>query len=231
MGVSRLFRVVLIALTVGLPSVVLAETHYQSHISVGVRAGADMGRVDMSPSIRQSWLWGGLGAFTFRYAEEKIFGLQAELGLTTRGWRENFEEVDMHYSRSLTYLTLPVMTHINFGGPRVRCFFNLGPEVSLMLGEKISADFDYTNLSSVSHWPERPRQTAQLNMDIANRFDYGITAGAGGEFYITPRSSVTLEARYYFGLGNLFKASKSDHFSASRCSTIQFSIGYNFRIK
>ncbi|MDE7466964.1 MAG: PorT family protein, partial [Muribaculaceae bacterium] len=63
------------------------------------------------------------------------------------------------------------------------------------------------------------------------KFDYGITGGIGGEFYISPRNSITLEARYYFGLGNLFNSSKSDVFSASRCSTIQFSAGYNFRLK
>lgn len=208
-----------------------AQTHYQPHISVGIRGGADMSRVDMTPSIRQSWLWGGLGAVTFRYTEEKIFGLAAELGITTRGWQENFEEAPLEYSRSLTYLTLPVMTHINFGGSRARCFVNLGPEVSLMIGERISSNFNYKDLSTVTQWPERRRQTDQLKMDIAHKFDYGITGGIGGEFYISPRNSITLEARYYFGLGNLFNSSKSDVFSASRCSTIQFSAGYNFRLK
>lgn len=208
-----------------------AQSHYIPHISVGMRGGMDMGRVDMTPSIRQGWLWGSLGAVTFRYTEEKIFGLQAEFGFTTRGWKEDFEETSLQYSRSLTYLTLPVMTHINFGGPRARCFFNLGPELSLMIGENISSNFDYHNLKSVSEWPVRQRQTAQLTMPIANKFDYGITAGVGGEFYISPRNSITLEARYYFGLGNLFNSSKADHFSASRCSTIQFSAGYNFRLK
>ncbi|MDE6300768.1 MAG: PorT family protein [Muribaculaceae bacterium] len=221
---------VMLAAAMATPSL-RAQAHYRPHISVGVRAGTDMCRTDMTPAIRQSWLWGGMGAVTFRYTEEKIFGLAAELGLTTRGWREDFEETSLEYNRALTYITLPVMTHINFGGPRARCFVNLGPEVSFMISEKTTANFNYRDLSTVTEWPERRRQTAQLDMAVANRFDYGITGGVGGEFYLTPRNSITLEARYYFGLGNLFPSSKADVFSASRCSTIQFSVGYNFRLK
>lgn len=54
-----------------------------------------------------------------------------------------------------------------------------------------------------------------------NKFDYGITAGAGIEFYLRPRHSIVLEARYYFGLGNIFPSTKADYFSASRASAIK----------
>ena len=83
----------------------------------------------------------------------------------------------------------------------------------------------------MSGWPERPRQTAQLDMAVSNKFDYGIAGGIGGEFYVQPRHSITLEVRYYFGLGNIFPSSKADHFSASRCTSIEATVGYNFRLK
>ncbi len=174
---------------------------------------------------------GTTGAVTFRYAEERTFGLIAELGWTQRGWKEDFEEAPLSYSRSLTYLTLPIMTQIIFGGNLAKCFFNIGAELAYMISSSISANFDYTDLGSVTTWPIRERMREQLNMPIANKFDYGIAGGVGFEFYVQPRHSLLLEARYYFGLGNIFKASKADTFSASRCSSIEICLGYNFLLK
>lgn len=208
-----------------------AQTHYLPHISVGGRAGVTLSSVDISPSVPQSMLMGATGAVTFRYSEEKLFGLVAELGFAQRGWKEKFEDSPLEYSRRLTYMTLPVMTQIIFGGRRMKCFINLGPEVSYMLGESIKSNFDYHNPTAAPGWPEVPRQTAQMTMPVKNKFDYGITGGIGAEFYVQPRHSITLEVRYYFGLGNVFPSSKSDTFSASRCTSIEATLGYYFRLK
>lgn len=224
----RFFSILLLAAAAALPAG--AQTHYRSHLWIGGRAGVSLGRVDFSPSVPQKWIMGTTGAVTCRYSEEKLFGLVAELGWSTRGWKEDFQESPLSYSRSLTYITLPIMTQIIFGGRRAKCFINLGPEFGFQLMSSTRANFDYTDLGSVTDWPERQRMTEQLDMDIANRFDYGITAGVGGEFYVAPRHSVTLEARYYFGLGNIFKSSKADTFSASRCTSIEVTVGYYFRM-
>ena len=66
---------------------------------------------------------------------------------------------------------------------------------------------------------------------IKNKLDYGIAGGIGIEFYLSPRNSVTLEGRYYFGLGNIFPSAKADTFSASRNTSIEVTVGYNFRLK
>ena len=39
------------------------------------------------------------------------------------------------------------------------------------------------------------------------------------------------EARYYFGLGNIFPSSKADTFGGSRNMSLEFSLGYNFRLR
>lgn len=208
----------------------MAQTHYKPHVSIGGKAGMSIARVDFSPSVPQSWLLASNGAVTFRYAEEKLFGLVAELGWSQRGWKENFEESPLSYQRTLTYINLPVMTQIIFGVPRFKCFINLGPQVAFMVGEKISANFNYNDLSSVENWPIRSRRKEQLAMPVHSKFDYGIAGGIGAEFYISPRNSITVEGRYYFGLGNIFRAKKSDTFGASRCTDIEVTIGYNFRL-
>ena len=190
-----------------------------------------MSKMSFSPSVKQAWNTGSAGALTFRYTEEKLFGLIAELGWTQRGWKEDYEDDPFNYSRTLTYVELPILTHIYFGSRRFKAFINLGPQISYLIGESISSNFDYKNPTSVPSFPTRNRMTEQLSTDVAYNFDYGICASAGGEFYIQPRHSVLLEARFYFGLGNIFPATKADTFSASRSMAFEFTVGYNFRIK
>lgn len=210
---------------------VAGQTHYVPRVYIGGRAGVSMGRVEFSPSVPEKFLMGTTGAVTFRFTEEKLFGLVAELGWTQRGWKEDFEESPLSYSRTLTYINLPVMTQIIFGSRRFKCFVNLGPQVGFMIANSIKANFDVHDLGNVSDWPERKRMTEQLAMEIKNKFDYGIAGGLGFEFYVTPRQSITVEGRYYYGLGNIFPSSKADTFSASRCMTLAVTIGYNFRLK
>jgi len=209
-----------------------AETHYKPHISVGGRAGISMSKMSFSPGVKQGWLMGTAGVVSFRYSEEKIFGVIAEFGWEQRGWKENFEEASslFSYTRSLTYLRLPIMTHIYFGGPRFKGFVNLGPEVSYMIGDKISSNFNYAAPGDIEGFPEN-RMVSQMSMDISNKFDYGIAAGLGCEFYAHPRHSISFETRLYYGLGNIFPSKKADIFSASRSMSIEATIGYNFRLR
>lgn len=207
-----------------------AQTHYKPHISVGARGGIDMSKISFTPSVRQGWQMGSTGALTFRYTEERLFGLIAEVGWTQRGWSEDYELAPFDYTRKLTYVKIPLLTHIYFGSPRFKAFVNLGPEVAFLIGSSISSNFDYANPSKVEGFP-RNRRTEQLSADITNHFDYGICAGAGFEFYIQPRHSIVVEARFYYGLGNIFPSSKADTFSASRNMSLEVTAGYNFRIK
>lgn len=207
-----------------------AETHYKSQIFIGARGGVSMGTISFSPSVRQTWNMGSTGAVSVRYTEEKLFGILAELGWVTRGWKEDFEEAPFSYSRSLTYINLPILTQIRFGSRRFKSFINLGPQFAYMIGSSISSDFDYMNPGSVSGFPLN-RQTEQMKLDVKNKFDYGICASLGFEFFVQPRHSVMLEGRYYFGLGNIYPARKADYFSASRCMSIEITLGYSFRLK
>jgi opacity protein-like surface antigen len=206
-----------------------AETHYKPHVSVGGHAGMSLSQMSFSPSVEQGWQGGPMFGLRARYAEEKIFGVFAELNVDQRGWKENFDDnPELSYSRKLTYIDLPIMTHIYFGGKRSKCFVNLGPQFSYMIAESISSNFDYANPYAAGI--PSTREVEQLVMPIKNKFDYGIAAGLGTEFYLTPRHSIDLEARFYYGLGNIFSAKKADTFSASRNMNIQVSLGYWFRL-
>ncbi len=223
----RLITLIITAAAIWTPS--MAE-HYKPHISVGGHAGATMSMMAFTPSIKQSFNQGITMGASFTYAEERHVGLRAELNLVQRGWKENYEELPFEYSRKLTYITMPVMTHIFFGGRKMKCVFNLGPEVSYMIGESISSNFDYTNPSAVDGFPSS-RRTEQLAMEVKNKFDYGITAGVGGEYIMNRKHSIQLEVRYYFGIGNVFPSKRTDTFHGSRCMNLSMTLGCKFRLK
>lgn len=208
-----------------------AQTHYIPHVWIGGHAGITMSEMSFSPSVKQSMTQGMTAGVSFKYAEERHVGLIAELNISQRGWKEDFEEHPFSYSRTLTYTELPILTHIFFGSRKFKGFFNLGPVVGLMVGDNISADFDYEHPDQVAGFPLANRSTEQMSMEVKNKFDYGITAGAGCEFIVKCRHAISLEARYYFGLGNIYPSSKKDTFSASRGTSILVTLGYSFRIK
>lgn len=211
-------------------SAATAQNHYQGNVTMGVRAGADMSQVMFHPTVSQQFKPGVTAGVTFRYIEENHFGVIAELDFTQKGWKEKFDQGNYAYGRTLNYIELPVMTHIYFGR-RGRFFFNAGPVVGYMLGCSINANFNTTDWKDIEGFPQKNRTNDQINMKISNRFDYGICAGLGGEFNITRRNSISLEARFYYGLGNIMPSKRADIFSASNSLTLSLAAGYWFRIK
>ena len=210
---------------------VTAQTHYEGQIAVGGKAGATLSRVNFNPTVQQQMLPGMTAGVMFRYIEEKNFGLVAELNLTQRGWKEDLEESGYNYSHRFTYLELPVMTHIYFGNRRVKGFFNLGPELNVMVADGISSNFAYQDAASLDYFNQNTRHIEQLPMKVKNRLDYGICGGAGMELNLNAKQSLLLEGRFYYGLTDVFPNHKTDIFSSSNSMIIMVTLGYFYRLK
>lgn len=224
----RHFALILALLTTLLAT---AQVHYQGTIAVGGKAGATFSRVNFNPSVEQTMLPGMTAGVMFRYIEEKHFGLIAELNMTQRGWKEVFKDADYKYNHQFTYLELPIMTHIFFGNQRVKGFFNVGPEINVMLGDGIKSNFAYQDAAGMDYFINDPRHIEQMTMKVKNRLDYGICAGAGMELNLNPKHSVLLEGRFYYGLTDVFPNHKTDTFSGSNSMTIMVTLGYFYRLK
>lgn len=218
-------------LLAGSAMAVSAQHFYSPDLAIGVRGGATMSNMAWQPSVRQSMTPGYMAGLTIRYTEEKYFGLMADLVITQRGWAEKFEDnPEFSYRRQFTYLQLPVMTHIYFGSQKFRGFVNLGPSVGYMLADRITSNFNYRNTAEVANFP-KDRRTAQLDMAVYRKVDYGITAGAGIEFRARRKHSFMVEARFYYGIGNVFSSKRGDMFGASRTMSLEVSAAYLFRVK
>lgn len=207
-----------------------AQTHYRSNVSVGIKGGADISRVFFNPSVRQQFLPGVVTGLMFRYIEENHFGIIAECNVEQRGWKEDFEDAPYNYSRTITYLQIPVLAHIYFGR-RGRFFFNAGPEIGFCIGENTKCNFDPVQMATLPGFPSRNRTNDQMTMPVRNKIDYGISAGLGGEFSMARRHALNLEVRFYFGLGNIFSSKRQDVFNASNSMSLMATVGYWLRVK
>ncbi|NDV45871.1 PorT family protein [Paludibacter sp. 221] len=157
-----------------------------AEIYIGTSHGATASMVMFTPNVEQDILIGYNGGVTFRYVTEKNLGMQIELNLSQRGWKEK----ENLYAKRLNYIELPFLAHIYFG-KKSRFVFNIGPKAAFLIGEKTL--IDNTGAST------RPQHTKE----IQSKFDYGVTAGLGFEFSVK-KQNFSLEARANYSLSNIY---------------------------
>ncbi len=207
-----------------------AQTHFDSRVDIGMRGGTTFSTVSFKPSITGTFGMGYTAGVSFRYSEENHFGLIAEVNLVQRGWAEKFEDLPYKYQRILNYVEVPIMSHIYFG-KRGKFFINAGPEIAYYLGDKIKSNFDYRDTSGLAGFHDKNRRDEQLTMEVSQKIDFGIVGGLGGEFSINRKNSVLVEARLYYGIGNVMPSGRQDTFSLSNQLSVAVTAGYWFRIK
>lgn len=198
----------------------LAQTRIPREVHVGVIGGATLSEYTFHPSVSQKMHNGATAGVAIRYIEETFFGLQAELLLTQRGFSDYYEELpDLHFSRTLTYVELPIMAHVYFPiGKHNEIAFDAGPKLGFYLTDKTDHNLpdnfgiggEYADYTYMHHF-----------MDVTRKFDYGIQAGLGYEFKFSNKMSLMLQGRYYYGLGNMWPDSKADEFEVSSNQSIQ----------
>lgn len=220
---------------------------FRNDFAIGVNAGYQLNSIAFVPKVPQGMLGGLNGGVTLRYVCEKYFNcicaVQAEVNMAQLGWKENILSIDdkpcilfgkdeaAAYQRNMTYVHVPLLAHIGFGREVSGCkfFVNLGPQFGYLLSENTETNFTVENAGNCE--PERVSGVvAQDSMAVQNKFDYGIAAGAGVELSLKRAGHVLLEARYYYGLGNIFSDSKADYFSRSNHGSIVFKATYLFDI-
>lgn len=215
---------------IGSIGVMDAQTHYSSNVAIGLKGGMDFSRVFFNPHVKQSFEPGITAGVAVRYIEENHFGLIGELNFAQRGWKENFEDDPFEYSRDLDFIDLCFLAHIFFGR-RGKFFFNAGPQVGYYLGERKKMNFDPEKMELIPGFPVINRINQQMLEPINLKVDYGISAGLGGEFNFNRRNSIFVEARFYFGLANIFSTRRADYFNASNQMSLSATLGYWFRVK
>lgn len=235
---TTLFAFILLAM----PFRAVAQVgEYRNEFSVGGGVGVALNSVGFTPRVPQGKHIGPTAGVTARYVCEKYYSMicsiVAEVNYTSLGWKENIlDAYDQkvinpvtgnaeEYSRTITYLQVPIFAHLAWGKEHSGCnfFFRAGPQLGVMLGESTSANF---NISEANMQDRANSTIRQYTMDVERKFDYGIAGGLGMEYSVPRLGHFLLEGRYYYGLGNIYNDSKRDYFGKSNNSTIMVKLTY-----
>ena len=206
-----------------------AQIGEQRHnFAVGVNGGINLNSVSFSPKVRQKKLMGINGGVTARYISEKYFsmicGAQIELNFSQHGWDEFYEDFpDLQYTRTMNYVEIPFLAHLAFGRDRgLQFFIHAGPQIGFLISDSKTISGNWNDYKGIT--------VEQHDKAIDNKFDYGITGGAGIELR-TKAGNFLVEGRYYYGLSDFYNSTKKDYFSRSAHGVITAKITYLFDLK
>lgn len=221
---------------------------YRTDLAVGVNGGYMMSSIGFIPEVPQNQLGGLTGGLTIRYTCEKYFksicAIVAEINVAQTGWKENIMDIDnqpvyyvddvnkserLAYERKMTYIQIPLMARLGWGRERkgLQGFIQAGPQAGFFMSESTN-----TNLRAgvATQTARSSKIVAQDSMAVQRKFDYGIALGGGVEFSHPKVGHFIVEGRYYYGLGDIFKNTKSDYFGRSNFGQIVIKATYLFDI-
>ena len=200
-------------------------TDFQSEWNFGGNAGVTLSRVGFLPRIPQKLFLQESGGLAARYISQKNCGILVELNFSLRGWKEEQDTVSHfnRYSRSLSYIELPVLTHFYYDlGKQARILLNMGPQISYNVGEKVVEKEIITPPNGTE--PFIPRYYDE-DFRVQQKFEYGIAGGLGLEIR-TEIGNFILEGRYYYGLSDIFNNTRADVLQNSHNQVIAIKLSY-----
>ena len=219
---NRNIGLLILMLIFGIPVSAQIGEH-RNDFAIGFNGGYMMSSVGFTPEVQQKQHGGLTGGFSMRYTCEKYFkticSIYAEVNYSQAGWEEDILDMEnnpviitetkeaMAYKRTINYIQVPIFAHLAWGRETrgLNIFVNAGPQFGLYLSDSQKTNF------SVEHMPATDNNrvspvVAQDTMAVKNKLDYGIALGLGAEYSIPKVGHFLAEARYYYGLGNIYGA-------------------------
>lgn len=244
MNIKHIIAVVVLSVC-SLTTVQAQIGEHRSDFAIGVNGGYVLSKVGFTPTVQQKQHGGITGGLSLRYVCEKYFkticSVYAEVNYAKVGWTEDILDIEnnavlisgtgeaLKYQRDITYIQIPVFAHLAWGREErgFNFFVNAGPQIGIYLNESTTTNFDETTPTENDRVSNI---TAQYDMPVEKKLDYGIAAGAGMEYSIPKVGHFLLEGRYYYGLGNIYGSSKKDYFGKSNFGQIVVKASYLFDI-
>lgn len=228
-------RVILILLTLMILSAGVAKSqniiNFNTEKYVGFKGGYTLSKMslypltdpysDIQPIIEN--IGGYNYGVVFRVLSERHFGLQTEINYVEKGWTEATRD-GVDYSRDLSYIEVPIFTHVNLGNGTTRFIMNIGPSVSYLISDSDNVEY----ADSIAVGDRDGLNMPYYGATADNNIDFGFIAGGGFEFN-TKAGSFILEARYSLSLLNIF-AEDTFYFNSSMNNQMQFSLTYLMNI-
>lgn len=217
---------------------------YRNVFSIGASAGYVLSDVGFDPTVSQSYHGGVIGGVALRYTCEKYFNticsVYAEVNYASIGWKQDISKIDgspvvnangknESFTRNINYIQIPLLAHLAWGKEQdgINFFVQAGPQIGIYLSDSAEKNYDTPNLGEDGR---ANTIVAQETMPVENKFDYGIAAGLGLEYSKSRLGHFLLEARYYYGLGDIYGNSKRDFFGKSNFNNIVIKAAWMFDV-
>lgn len=190
------------------------ENDFKPYSSFGIKQGINYSSVLFVPSVKQGIQLGYLGGLVYKYQNERLFGLQVELNYIQKGWTEEFDESNYSYSRRISYIELPFITHVVLGKRKLRYYVNLGTAFGYYLSESEKIKVSDEDLKKEFY-----------EKKVENYFDY---SGLGEVGFVIHSGIGEFQTgfRYQLTLLDIFKTTDETFYYQSYNSVFAFSITY-----
>jgi hypothetical protein len=193
---------------------------------LGAKGGLTFSQVRFYPNVQTEYLQGNTGGLIFRMISEPHIGIQAEINYIEKGWKEKpftGQYAEVGYFHRLNYINIPILTHVNLGKKAMRFIINLGPEFGFLLSDTQG----FTPDAIIP--PETEGYKSYYFKPVDTSFDILFTGGLGMEYHLKGGSALSLEARIYYSLPNLYDTSKYTY-QSSQNNGAQVTLSYLFRL-
>lgn len=182
---------------------VLSFTMASAQVYLGFQGGANLSKMDFTNNvdynfIKIGYVQGFNGGLVFQYLGDKHAGVQIEGNYSQRGWVVNDTTAGNKTDtiNRMNYIEMPMLTHVNIGGGKLRGLFQLGPYLGYALNRETTIVNTETGVEEIVPY--------EFDKDKDGRIDFGLITGAGFEYRL-PFGKFAMEARYLIGLGDVDK--------------------------
>ncbi len=190
----------------------------KSSIKFGLKGGINLSNVAMTPSdseIKKSMNLGLMAGGFVEIGLSNQFAIQPELLFNKKGYKFETTYKSGTTTETLSYLSIPILVKFK---PISSLYFDLGPEISFLIGAKDSPAITYLIFTKdkSSYY-----STTDLK-EFVNTLDLGLSIGTGFDF----TRKIGAEFRYTLGLSNTVKNASTGN--SVKNGVIQISLHYSF---
>lgn len=199
---------------------------------IGVRGGYGVGMGRFYPPQEEKMVWGMYtGGIAWKYYshEKYLGGIGAEIEYVRKAYEYNLSKsgvvTDSTYRRTINTVQVPLIwqPHANMMNNRLRVFLNAGIAFQY--------NFPVSQVDSLLRGEVYYREKYESKLIRDNPFGYGLIGGLGFNV-IMSRWEFTVEARYYFGFGDILR--NTDKYPGnprrSPMDNITLSTGFFYRL-
>ena len=166
---------------------------------VGVSAGGDYNLYSINTQYQIDYqykgMWGASASIFAQYDFLDWLGLRWELEMVQKNHRFSRTLYSgTNYNTWNTYLQLPVMAQMSFGGKKVRGFVNAGVYAGCWVDSYLKGHI-YNTLTDKT---EDLNQPYDFYSKRDQRVDFGLAGGLGIEYRITDHWAIHAEGRCYY---------------------------------